>query len=104
MRDDPAVTESRRRTARLQRAAVYLGLIEVPGQPRSKWARVVNVKQDSSRAEALVGLTLAVLVLVLVVLRLLDGPWWFRPVAGFASLILLLNLVRLLRSVRSILG
>ncbi len=76
-------------------AAAYLGLVAPPeGQARSRWARVTSVGDDSSRREAAWGLLLSVLLVPVVAMPLFGEPRWFRPVAAFAVVVLLLNVVR----------
>lgn len=75
--------------------ATYLGLVAPQeGRARSRWARVTSVGDDSSRQEAAWGLVLAVLLVPLVAVPLFGEPRWFRLVAAFAVVILVLNVVR----------
>ncbi len=76
-------------------AAVYLGLVAPQeGRARPRWARVTSVGEDSSRHEAGWGLLIFVLLLPVVAMPLFGEPRWFRLVAAFAVVVLVLNVVR----------
>jgi hypothetical protein len=78
-------------------AAAYLGLVAPQeGRVRPRWARVTSVGdgEDSSRQEAGWGLLIYVLLVPVVAMPLFGEPRWFRLVAAFAVVVLVLNVVR----------
>jgi len=77
--------------------AEYFGLLPPGrGRPRTRLVRVLSVADDSTRAEAMVGVVLQIVLLALVLGRVFADPVWFRWVAGFASVVLFIGLVRTL--------
>lgn len=56
----------------------------------------MSVADDSTRAEAIAGVVLQIVLLALVLSRVLVDPVWFRWMAGFAAVVLFIGLVRTL--------
>jgi len=83
------------RRAAIRRLAGHLGLVPPgPGVMRSRWARIFNVDRDSSQSEALVGLLLGVVLILMVGRGFLEVAWWFRPIVAIALVVLIGNVIR----------
>lgn len=81
----------------IYRLARYLGLVKpAEGEPRSRWARIMNVDRDSSGIEVVAGLSYLLVLILLVGTRAFADPVWFRPFADLAVLIFAGGLIRTL--------
>lgn len=95
-------TGSRARRAVLQ----FLGLVDVgnpPTQRRHRWNRMMDVRADTTRREALMGVALKCVPVAGVVSLLANAeqPVWLRLLSVFAALVLVAGIAQsLLRLVR----